>query len=124
MADITQRDANIRFPFAAAAGGRGVQRVAISGVAQSFQLPQVMLGKFLYFAVDASGTALTKVQVAVALSAQSLALNATTGITAGINVPAGQYIDRLICDGAAYLCWIGDFAGGFVEFYTSERLLA
>lgn len=122
MADITQRDANIRFPFAAAAGGRGVHRVAVTGSAQTFALPEVMKGKFLYFAVDADGTALTKVQVAAAISAQSLAVDATTGITAGVTVPAGQYIDRLLCDGSTHLCFIGDAAAGFVEFYTSERL--
>lgn len=122
MADITQRDANIRFPFAAAAGGRGGHRVAVTGAAQSFALPEVMKGKFLYFGVDADGTALTKVQVAAAVSAQTIALDATTGITVGMTVPAGQYIDRLLCDGATHVCWIGDQAAGFVEFYTSERL--
>lgn len=123
MADITQRDANIRFPFAAAAGGRGVHRVAVTGAAQTFAFPEVMKGKFLYFAVDADGTPLTKVQVAAAISAQALALDATTGITAGATVPAGQYIDRLLCDGATHLCFIGDAASGFVEFYVSERII-
>lgn len=122
MADITQRDANIRFPFAAAAGGRGVHRVAVTGAAQTFQFPEVMKGRFIYFGVDADGTALTKVQVAVAITAQSLAVDATTGITAGITVPAGQYIDRLVCDSATHLCFIGDAAAGFVEFYVSERI--
>jgi hypothetical protein len=123
MADITQRDANIRFPFAAAVGGRGVHRVAVSGAAQNFPLTEVMKGKFIYFAVDADGTALTKVQLAAAISAQALAVDALTGITAGVTVPAGQYLDRLLCDGATHLCWIGDFAGGFVEFYVSERII-
>jgi hypothetical protein len=128
MADITQRDANIRFPFAAANAaptlGRGVHRVAVSGAAQNFPLTEAMRGKFLYFAVDADGTSLTKVQVAAAVTAQALAVDATTGITAGVTVPAGQFIDRLLCDGATHLCWIGDAAGGFVEFYVSERLTA
>jgi hypothetical protein len=119
---ILNRDANIRFPFAAAAGGTGVHRLAVDGTAQSFVLPEIMKGKFVYFAVDADGTALTKVQVAAAITAQALTVDATTGITAGVTVPAGQYIDRMLCDGATHLCWRGDASGGFVEFYISERL--
>jgi hypothetical protein len=101
-----------------------VHRVAVSGATQNFPLTEVMKGKFLYFAVDADGTALTKVQVAAATSAQTIALDATTGATAGVTVPAGQYLDRMLCDGATHICWIGDAAGGFVEFYVSERLTA
>lgn len=116
------READVRFPFAAAAGGLGVHRVAVTGATQSFVLPEPMKGKFLYFAVDADGTALTKVQVAAAVSAQTIAVDATTGITAGVTVPAGNFLDRKLADGATHLCWIGDAAAGFVEFYASERV--
>jgi hypothetical protein len=52
MADITQRDANIRFPFAAAAGGRGVHRVAVTGAAQTFALTEVMKGKLMHGPIE------------------------------------------------------------------------
>lgn len=120
MSRATDREAAIRFPFAAAAGGTGVQRVAVTGATQSFALLEPMRGKFIYFAADADGTALTKVQVAAAASAQTIALDATTGITAGVTVPAGAFLDRRLADGATHICWIGDAAAGFVEFYVSE----
>lgn len=121
MSRNTEREADVRFPFAAAAGGLGVHRVAVTGSTQSFLLPEPMKAKFIYFGVDADGTALTKVQVAGATSAQTIAIDATTGITAGLTVPAGTFIDRKLHDGVTHLCWIGDTAGGFVEFYVSER---
>jgi hypothetical protein len=115
------REAAVRFPFAAAAGGTGNHRVAVTGATQSFALPQPMKGKFIYFGVDADGTALTKVQVTSAATAQTVALDATTGITAGITVKDGNFIDRRLgADGATHICWIGDAAAGFVEFYVSE----
>jgi hypothetical protein len=121
MTRAADRDAAVRFPFAAAAGGTGVHRVAVTGAAQTFVLPEPMKGKYLYFCADADATALTKVQVAVAATAQALVMDATTGVTAGATVPAGGFIDRRIGDGATHLCWIGDAAAGFVEFYVSEH---
>lgn len=120
MTRAADREAAVRFPFAAAAGGTGVMRVAVTGATQSFALLEPMKGKFIYFAVDADGTSLTKVQVAAAPSAQTIALDATTGITAGVTVREGTYLDRRLADGATHLCWIGDAAAGFVEFYVSE----
>jgi hypothetical protein len=121
MSRNTDREADVRFPFAAVAGGLGVHRVAVTGVTQTFALPEPMRAKFLYFAVDADGTALTKVQVAASVGSQTIALDATTGVTAGVTVPAGSFIDRKLHDGATNINWIGDAAAGFVEFYTSER---
>lgn len=120
MTRAADRDAAVRFPFAAAAGGTGNHRVAVTGATQSFAIPEPMKGKFVYFAVDADGTALTKVQVTGAASAQTIALDATTGITVGITVKDGGFLDRRLADGATHLCWIGDQAAGFVEFYVSE----
>lgn len=121
MSRNTDREADVRFPFAAAAGGLGVHRVAVSGATQNFPLTEAMKGKFIYFGADADGTALTKVQVAAATSAQTIAIDATTGVTAGLTVPVGTFIDRKLHDGVTHLCWIGDAAAGFVEFYVSER---
>lgn len=121
MSRATDRDAAVRFPFAAAAGGTGNHRIAVTGATQSFALTQPMKGMFIYFGVDADGTALTKVQVTSAASAQTIALDATTGITVGITVKDGGFLDRRLgADGATHLCWIGDAAAGFVEFYVSE----
>jgi len=124
-----ERDARLRFPFAVAdnTDGKGVQRIAVTGNAQTWPLPKFWYGKFVYFAVDADGTALTKVQVATATSVQSLtvdqasdAVTSNSSAAAGITVPAGQFIDRALSDGATHLCFRGDAAGGFVEFYLSE----
>lgn len=123
MSRNTDREADVRFPFAAAAGGLGVHRVAVTGLTQTFALPERMKAKFIYFGVDADGTALTKVQVAASSGgSQTIAVDATTGITAGVTVPAGSFIDRKLHDGATNLNWIGDAAAGFVEFYVSERV--
>lgn len=124
-----QREPAVRFPFATAdnTNAQGVQRIAITGAAQTFLMPQNMRGKFLYFYVDGAGSALTKVQVAVAASAQSLVLNqpssaaaGTSSAAAGVTVAPGAYLDRAIANDATHICWIGDVAAGFVEIYISE----
>jgi len=33
---------------------------------------------------------------------------------------AGEYFDRVPCEAATHICWIGRSATGFVEFYVSE----
>ncbi len=129
MSKFEQREAAIRFPFCVAdnTDGNGVQRVAVSGSAQTYALKDFQRGKYVKFTVDASGTALTKVQVAAATSAQTLVINqassaaaGTSSAAAGATVFAGGFVDGILPNAATHIAFIGDAAGGYVDFYISE----
>ncbi len=132
MSDWEARDAQVRFPLAAADNTEdavGFQRIAVTGAAQTFALPKAWYGKFLNFSFRANGSALTYGQVAVATSAQSLVLNqassaaaGTSSAAAGKSLDVGESLDRAPLDtGVTHLCWIGASAAGYAEFYVSER---
>lgn len=114
----------VRFPYAITdnTDGKGVQRVACTGSAQTYALREWQKGKFLYF--RAAGV---EVQAAVAPTAQSLVLDqassapaGTSSAAAGATLSSGEFWDRIPLDTATHLCWISRSATGFVEFLVSE----
>ncbi len=119
------RAAAVRFPFSSASNTMdppGNQRIACTGAAQTYTLPEKGKQYFVYF--RAIGV---EVQVSSATSAQSLTLDqassaaaSTASAAAGMTLYAGEFFDRLLCDGQTHLCWISRSATGYVEFYISE----
>lgn len=130
MARTEERSAGVRFPFMKAddVGASGIQRIAVTGSAQSFIFPtKSMQGKFLYFAFRANGTALAYGQVGTSLGAQTITLNqisnaaaGSSSAAAGLTLDAGEVLDRIALDGADRVNWIGNTGAGYVEFYISE----
>lgn len=131
MSRWEERDAMCRFPVAVADNtevAAGMQRIAVTGAAQTFAIPKGWLGKFLNFAFRANDTALTYGQVALAPTAQSLVLNQVSNAAAGSSSAAagksldvGETLDRVPLDTHTHLCWIGAQAAGYAEFFVSER---
>lgn len=119
------REAAVRFPFSSASNTLvppGNQRIACTGAAQTYALPEVGKQYFVYF--RAIGV---EVQVSSATSAQALVLDqvsnaaaSTSSAAAGMTLFAGEFFDRVLCDGQTHLCWISRTATGYVEFYYSE----
>jgi hypothetical protein len=135
MSGWEERDAMVRFPVAVADNTEtavGFQRIAVTGAAQTFALPKGWLGKAINFSFRANGTALLYGQVALAPTAQSLVLNQASNAAAGTGSAAagktlydGEDLDRFpIGDTHTHLCWIGNAAAGYAEFYLSERTRA
>lgn len=125
---IQDREAAVRFPHAVAdnTDGKGYQRVACTGAAQTFALETWMRGKFIYF--RAIGV---EVQAASAASAQSLVLDQvgsaaanTSSAASGGTLYAGEFFDRALDPPDTHLCWISRTATGYVEFFVSERNFA
>jgi hypothetical protein len=106
----------------------GVQRIAMTGAAQSFIFPVNMKGRFLYFAFRANGSALAYGNVGISQGAQTIVLNqisnaaaGASSAAAGISLDVGEVLDRLPLDGSDRVNFIGNIAAGFAEFYTSEE---
>jgi hypothetical protein len=130
MARTEERSAGVRFPFAKADDvyASGVQRIAVTGAAQSFVFPSLMKRGFVFFAFRANGSGLIYGQVAASLGAAPLSLNqisnaatAASSAAAGLTLLVDEVMDRMVLDGADRLNWIGNTSGGFVEFYISEN---
>lgn len=125
MPSFEARSAAARFPFASADNTMvtpGNQRIACTGAAQTYALPAAIRQRWIYF--RAIGV---EVQASLAGSAQSLVLDqassaaaSTSSAAAGMTLYAGEFWDRVSCDGATHLCWISRSATGFVEFFVSE----
>lgn len=125
MAGVSEKKAAaVRFPLAAAdnTNGSGVQRVAVTGSAQTYALRQEQRARFLY--VRAVGV---EIQCAGALTAQTLVIDqvssaaaGTSSAAAGATLASGDFWDRVDMDGFTHLCWIGRSAAGFFEFFVSE----
>ena len=118
------REAALRFPFSAAdnTGVTGNQRIACTGAAQSYAIPEAARNKWIYF--RAIGV---EVQVSAATSAQSVTIDvvsnaaaSTSSAAAAMTLYAGEFFDRPLVDGQTHLVWISRSATGFVEFFISE----
>lgn len=114
----------MRFPFAVADNttGKGNQRIACTGAAQTYALKDYQKIRFLYF--RAIGV---EVQATLAGSAQTLVLDqvssaaaATSSAACAPTLYAGEFWDRVPLDAATHLCWISRTATGYVEFFVSE----
>lgn len=135
MSGWEERDAMVRFPVAVADNTEnavGFQRIAVTGAAQTFALPGGWKGKAINFCFRANGSTLLYGQVALAPTNQSLVLNQASNAAAGSSSAAAgkslydaEELDRFpIGDSHTHLCWIGNAAAGYAEFYVSERTRA
>lgn len=127
MARIVDREASVRFPFSAADNTMtlpcGNQRIAVTGAAQTYAIPEAMRGKFIRF--RAIGV---EVQVSSHTAATSMVLDQASSAAAGtssaacaMTLFAGEFFDAELEPQATHLCWIGRSATGFVEFFISEQ---
>lgn len=119
------REAAVRFPFSSSDNTMvvpGNQRIACTGAAQTFAIPEAMRGRWLYFRAIgvevqvSSHTAATS----MVLDQASSAAGGTSSNAAAMTLYAGEFFDRVMVDGATHVCWISRTATGFVEFFISE----
>lgn len=124
-----ERSAGVRFALMKAddVDGKGFQRIAITGSAQSFVFPQYWKGKFVYFRFAANGSALAYGQVGGSQGAQTITLNqvsnaaaGSSSAAAGPSLLADETYDRIAADGIDRINFIGNTAAGYAEFYVSE----
>ena len=125
-----ERSAGVRFPYGVAdnTDGKGFQRIAITGSAQSFIFPQYWRGRFVYFCFRANGSALAYGQVNATIGAVTIVLNqisnaaaGTSSAAAGPSLDVGEIMDRMAIDGEDRINFIGNTAAGYAEFYVSEK---
>lgn len=129
MARTEERSAGVRMALMKAdnVDGKGFQRIAITGAAQSFVFPQYWKGKFVYVVFRANGSALAYGQFGGSVGAQTIVLNqisnaaaGTSSAAAGPSLDVGEISDRIALDGIDRLNFIGNTAAGYAEFYVSE----
>lgn len=123
------RDAAVRFPYSNNDNTMvdpGNQRIACTGSAQTYLIPEAVRGKFLYFRAIGVEVQVSSDDAAtsIVLDQASSAAASTSSAAAGMTLYAGEFFDRALQRNCTHLCWISRSATGYVEFYFSEHKYA